>query len=102
MYTEGSKRTSCVYSSIKKEKRTKPFLLLCNENIVVGKEEVHTGFWWGKLEERDHLEGPGMEGKITFKWIFEIGTRNMSWIYLAQDRDRRRAVVNAMMKLRVP
>jgi hypothetical protein len=21
--------------------------------------EVHTGFWWGNLRERDHLEDPG-------------------------------------------
>jgi len=23
----------------------------------VGREEVHTGFWWGNLKARDHLEG---------------------------------------------
>ena len=21
--------------------------------------EVHTGFWWGNMRERDHLEEPG-------------------------------------------
>jgi hypothetical protein len=31
----------------------------------------------------------------------EIGWRGVEWIHLAQDRDRWRAVVNAVMNLRV-
>jgi len=31
---------------------------------------VHTSFWWGNLRERDHLEGPGIEGRIILRWIF--------------------------------
>jgi len=26
--------------------------------------------WWGNLNERDHLEDPGGDGRITLKWIF--------------------------------
>jgi hypothetical protein len=26
--------------------------------------EVHMAFWWGNLMERDHLEGPGMYGRV--------------------------------------
>jgi len=29
--------------------------------------EVNTGFWWGNLRERDHLEDPGVGGRIILK-----------------------------------
>jgi hypothetical protein len=67
-----------------------------------GRDEVHTGLWWRNLRERDNLEDPGVDGRIILKWIFEKWDGGMDWIYLAQDRDRWRAVVNAVMNLRVP
>jgi hypothetical protein len=32
---------------------------------------VHTGFRWGDLKERDHLEDLGIDRRIILKWIFK-------------------------------
>jgi hypothetical protein len=63
---------------------------------------VHTGFWWGDLREGDHFRDPGIDGRIILKLIFKKWDGGMDWIELAQDRDRWRALVNAIMNLRVP
>jgi len=61
---------------------------------------VHTGFLWGNLRERDHLEDPGIDGRIILRWIFRQWDREyMDWTDLAQDRDRWRALVNMVMNL---
>jgi len=31
---------------------------------------VYTGFWMGNLREREHVEDPGVDGRIIVKWIF--------------------------------
>jgi hypothetical protein len=49
--------------------------------VVVFINEVHTGFRWANLREGDHLEDPGVDGRIILKWILD-------WIDLSQDRDR--------------
>jgi hypothetical protein len=48
------------------------------------------------------LKDPGLDGRIILKWIFESLDGDIDWIDLAQDRDRWRAVVNAVMNLQVP
>jgi len=60
---------------------------------------VHTWFWRGILRERDHLEFPGVDGSIILRWIFRKWDEGMDWIDLAQDRVRRRILVNAAMKI---
>jgi len=36
----------------------------------MGRGEVHTGFWWGNLRERGHLDDSGVDGTIILRWIF--------------------------------
>jgi len=39
---------------------------------------VYTEFLWGNIRERDHLEGPGVDGRIILKCIFKkyYGSKN--------------------------
>jgi hypothetical protein len=54
-------------------------------------------------------EGKRPLGKTRRRWednikmdLLEVGGGDMDWIELAQDRDRWRVLVNAVMNLRVP
>ena len=35
----------------------------------VGRVGVHTEFWWKNMKERDHLEDPGVGGRIILRLI---------------------------------
>jgi hypothetical protein len=52
--------------------------------------------------EGDHLEDQEVGGKMGTEWILgRLAWGGVDWIRLAQDRDRWRAVVSAVMNLRV-
>ena len=60
------------------------------------------GSWWGNRSERNHwgdrrrwVDNIGMD-------LQEVGCGYVDWIGLAQDRDRWRTLVSAVMNLRVP
>jgi hypothetical protein len=57
----------------------------------------------GKPEGRRPLERPRRRWEDNIKMdLPEVGWGGMDWINLAQNRERWRALVNAVMNLRVP
>jgi hypothetical protein len=55
----------------------------------------------GKPEGKNHLKDQGVDGRTGSKWTLGRLAGSVEWIHLAQDRDHWRAVVNAVMNLRV-
>ena len=57
-------------------------------------------FYLLTFHQKDHLEDPGVDGKIILRWIFrkwDVGAR----IDVAVDRDSWRALANTIMNLLV-
>jgi hypothetical protein len=66
------------------------------------RREKCTRFWWESPKERDHWEDLGVGGKMGSEWILgRLAWGGVDWIRLSQDSDRWRAVVSAVMNLRV-
>jgi hypothetical protein len=60
-------------------------------------------FWWGNLRGKGHWGDPRRRWEDNIKmYLQEVGCGGMDWIELAENRDRWRALVNAVIKLWVP
>ena len=58
---------------------------------------------WGKGEGKRSLGRPRRRWEDNIKMdLQEVGCGGMNWIELVQNRERWRALVNAVMNLRVP
>jgi hypothetical protein len=68
----------------------------------MGKREVHTRVSVGRPEGRLPLGRPRCRWEDNIKMDLQEVGWGMDWIEMAQDRDRWRALVNAVMNLRVP
>jgi len=56
----------------------------------------------GKPEGKDHFVHPAVDWRIILRWILGSGMGSRDLIDLAEDRDRWRVLVNAVMNHRVP
>ena len=69
---------------------------------VWGRGEVHKRVWWGGIEGRKPLGRIRRRREDNIKMdLQDIGWESMDWIVVAQDRDRWRALVKAVMKFKV-
>ena len=54
---------------------------------------MHTGFWWGNLRGREHLEDPGVDGTIKLRWLSRKWNKRggawteLIWLRLGQVAD---------------
>ena len=70
---------------------------------VWGRVEVYTGFWVGKPERKKPLRRPRHRCEYNIKMdLQKVWCGCVDWLELGQDRDRWRALVNAVMNFRVP
>ena len=59
--------------------------------------EVYTVFWWRYRRGREHSEDLGVDGRIILKCIFKKWDEGMDLIDVADDRERWRDLMSAVM-----
>ena len=68
---------------------------------IMERGKVHTGFRWRYVSVRENLEDQDIGGRTILSWIFRKRDGGEDWIDLAQDRDRRLAIVNKIINFPV-
>jgi hypothetical protein len=66
-----------------------------------GRGEKRVQVLVGKPEGKNHLKDQCVDGRLESKGILGRLVGGVEWIHLAQDRDRWREVVNAVMNTQV-
>jgi hypothetical protein len=65
------------------------------------RRDMYTEIWWENLRESDHLENPGVDGRIISKWTFRKW--DGAWTGLICNKiGAVRVLVYAVMNLLVP
>jgi hypothetical protein len=71
-------------------------------NFFVGYGASWLGDWCPGIQDSvvaTSLEDLDIDGRIILEWILKEWDAGHNWIYLAQDRDRWRALVNAVVNI---
>jgi hypothetical protein len=56
---------------------------------IWGRNEMHTGFWWVNLKERDNFQDLGVDGSMILKWVMnKILWESVDWSHLAEDTQK--------------
>jgi hypothetical protein len=92
-----------MYSSLDIVRVIKPRIIRwAGHGARMGKERGVYRVWVGKLEGKRLMGRPRRRWEDNIRMdLQKVGCRDMDWIELAQARESWRALVNAVMKLRV-
>jgi hypothetical protein len=53
----------------------------------MGRGEAYTGCWWSNMMKRDHLEDPGIDGRMILRCIFREWHNTGCWWSNMMKRD---------------
>jgi hypothetical protein len=68
----------------------------------MGERKVVHSVWWENLRERNHLEDPGVDGRIILKWIVRKWDMGLELDLSGSVNGRVENLVDVIMKLLFP